>query len=314
MKKAWQLSAPKQAPSATDWVAVDIPSSGPQKEMARVIVVASVKGGEGKTSFLAQLGMVLAKKGYRPLGIDADPAGNLARWIGRDTVNDISEFANEKTRVNRENLEMMLVQHQKTGFKVLPSPLRGLHPVTWEMAEAAVRAYKPYYPLMLVDLAEGYTPVFEQLAKNYATDIFLVTSTDMTRVERTREMAAKMLERGIPRDKVHVVVNKVRKESDFHVVRASLSELGFSVYPVPFHPGLAEAGEVGLAPAITDPKSAYAKAFKKVLMDELRVKIGPSGQPSAKKRSKKAGEKRKSGFSLERWFPRFLTRKRGEEV
>ena len=74
MKKAWQPSAPKQAPSATDWAAVDIPSSEPQKEMARVIVVASGKGGEGKTSFLAQLGMVLGKEGYRPLGIDADPA------------------------------------------------------------------------------------------------------------------------------------------------------------------------------------------------------------------------------------------------
>lgn len=52
--------------------------------MARIITVANQKGGVGKTTTVANLGAVLAERGYRVLLLDFDPQAALTAWAGLD--------------------------------------------------------------------------------------------------------------------------------------------------------------------------------------------------------------------------------------
>lgn len=59
----------------------------------RVIAVANVKGGVGKTSITANLAVELAAGGYKVLVVDLDPQGNLRNILGYrdDAVDDAGE-------------------------------------------------------------------------------------------------------------------------------------------------------------------------------------------------------------------------------
>ena len=50
--------------------------------MCKVIAVANQKGGVGKTVTCVNLGIGLAREGYRVLIIDADPQGSLTISLG----------------------------------------------------------------------------------------------------------------------------------------------------------------------------------------------------------------------------------------
>ncbi len=52
--------------------------------MSRVIVVANQKGGVGKTTTVANLGVALASDGLRVLLVDMDPQGALSATFGQD--------------------------------------------------------------------------------------------------------------------------------------------------------------------------------------------------------------------------------------
>lgn len=48
---------------------------------ARIITIAQQKGGSGKTTLAANLGVMLARAGQRVAFLDTDPQGSLGRWF-----------------------------------------------------------------------------------------------------------------------------------------------------------------------------------------------------------------------------------------
>lgn len=50
--------------------------------MTRVVTIANLKGGTGKSTTVAHIGHALATRGYRVSMVDADPQASLVRWAG----------------------------------------------------------------------------------------------------------------------------------------------------------------------------------------------------------------------------------------
>lgn len=55
--------------------------------MAKIIAITNQKGGVGKTTTAAALIASLSERGYKILGVDLDPQGNLGFSLGVDIEN-----------------------------------------------------------------------------------------------------------------------------------------------------------------------------------------------------------------------------------
>lgn len=83
----------------------------------RIIAVSNQKGGVGKTTTTQALTAGLAEKGYRVLGIDLDPQGNLSAACGAENYNVPTVY--ELMKQDAEPQEV--IQHMKGGYDIIPS-------------------------------------------------------------------------------------------------------------------------------------------------------------------------------------------------
>ena len=79
----------------------------------RIIAVANQKGGVGKTTTSQALTAGLADKGYKVLGIDLDPQGNLSSACGSVNYNVPTIYELMKREVTAEET----IQHMNNTLK-----------------------------------------------------------------------------------------------------------------------------------------------------------------------------------------------------
>lgn len=129
--------------------------------MARVVAVANLKGGIGKTTTVVNVGAGLALKGARVLLVDTDAQGNLAMALGvhpRRTLYDVL--------VDGAPVERCIIE-ARSGLDLLPADatLLGAQPIIarrpdWSrVLSQALQPVAGAYDFVLIDSAGSLTPL-----------------------------------------------------------------------------------------------------------------------------------------------------------
>ena len=176
--------------------------------MGKIIAVVSGKGGTGKTSFTANVGLALAHMGYRTLCVDCDITLrnlDLALDLSDSAMMDFSDVA-----LGRCSLQEAVAKHRR-----YPK----LHLLTAPQADAALALTKrqlrrmmddihQQYDYCLVDAPAGLGLGF-RMATYCADSVIVVTTTDNSALRDAQHTVMELSR--FPRGTVHLVVGRVHK-------------------------------------------------------------------------------------------------------
>ena len=177
--------------------------------MGKIIAVVSGKGGTGKTSFTANVGLALAALGCHTLCLDCDiTLRNLDLALG---LSDRALMDFTDVIAGRCTLEDAVVQHPKyPKLHLLTAPLSARPvPIAPEQMKALLDRIRQTYDYCLIDAPAGLGMGFH-LASDYADRAVVVTNTDASSL-RDAQHTVMELDR-FPAGALHLVVNRVRKK------------------------------------------------------------------------------------------------------
>lgn len=177
--------------------------------MGKIIAVVSGKGGTGKTSFTANVGLALAALGCHTLCLDCDITLrnlDLALGLSDSALMDFSDVMS-----GRCTLEEAVVSHPKyPSLFLLAAPLVfGGFSVEPEQVTALMSQIRESFDYCLVDAPAGLGQGF-RMATQEADHVMVVTTTDVTAL-RDAQRTVMELDR-FPNGKVHLIVNRVAKK------------------------------------------------------------------------------------------------------
>lgn len=175
--------------------------------MSRVIVVTSGKGGVGKTTTTANLGMALAKRGRRVVVVDADfGLRNLDLLLGLE--NRIVYTAVE-VLAGECRLEQALVRDKRQNkLALLPaSQNRMKDAISPEQMKKLVAELVTKFQYVLVDSPAGIEQGF-QIAISAAREALIVTTPEISAV-RDADRVVGLLEANDVK-KIRLIVNRLR--------------------------------------------------------------------------------------------------------
>ncbi|MBD2099659.1 septum site-determining protein MinD [Leptolyngbya sp. FACHB-261] len=175
--------------------------------MGRVVVVTSGKGGVGKTTCTANLGMALARLGRKVVVLDADfGLRNLDLLLGLE--NRVVYTAMEVI-AGECRLEQALVRDKRqTNLALLAAPqTRNKSAVTSDQMRQLVEALSPKHDYVLVDCPAGIEQGFQNAIAG-AEEAIIVSTPEMAAV-RDADRVVGLLEANRI-GKMGLIVNRIR--------------------------------------------------------------------------------------------------------
>ncbi len=175
--------------------------------MTRIIVITSGKGGVGKTTVSANLGMALAKMGRQVALVDADfGLRNLDLLLGLE--NRIVYTAVEV--LAREcRLEQALVKDKRQPNLVLlpAAQTRAKESITPDQMKLLVNALAQRYQYVVIDSPAGIENGFKN-AIAPAKEALIVTTPEISAVRDADRVVGLLEAQGIKR--AHLIINRIR--------------------------------------------------------------------------------------------------------
>ncbi|MBI5680773.1 MAG: P-loop NTPase [Methanobacterium sp.] len=234
--------------------------------MARVIVVASGKGGVGKTTIAANLGIALSVHGEDVIVLDLDIAmANLELILGlEDKPVTLQEVLAGKDIIHNA------IYEGPGGVRIVPAGLSlfGLKDMKLERLEEVLEVLTEDIDILLID-APGGLERDALAALEVANELILVTTPEITSLSdalKTKIVAEKL---GI--DILGVVINKMRTDKAFLTTDEIEVILNLPVISViPDDPELNKASASGNSIFTRNPNSKTSK----ILMNLSATVIG----------------------------------------
>ena len=177
--------------------------------MGQIIAVISGKGGTGKTSFTANVGMALAQMGYSTLCLDCDIGLrnlDIALSMTDRAVMDFSDVI-----AHRCTLSEAVAPHPvQKNLYLLTAPSRisplAVDPAAFRVLLSHVREEFDY---CLIDAPAGLGSGF-RLATAGADRAVVITTTDASSLRDAQRTVMEL--HHMPRGKLHLVVNRCRRK------------------------------------------------------------------------------------------------------
>jgi ATP-binding protein involved in chromosome partitioning len=263
----------------------------PGRPLARaVIVVASGKGGVGKSTISLNLALALAQKGAAVGLLDADVYGpdiplmiNLTRTQHRRTW---SMYRNPRVRqVRLEPVERFGLKVMSAGFLIgedqsLSFPASSINFVLDQLAGDVEWGDLDY---LVIDLPPGTADVQQHISQTFrpSAALIVVGPQDAAHLD-AKKVIAMLREHGVPVlggvENMHALrCPHCHNDVDlFATVRESRSIWSAGIEKLaelPFEPALGQAAEQGRPLLIADPHGAQAQRFR-ALADRVAAQIG----------------------------------------
>jgi septum site-determining protein MinD len=149
--------------------------------MTRIIVVTSGKGGVGKTTCTANLGMALAQNGHRVAVVDADfGLRNLDLLLGLENriVYTALDVLAKECRLD----QALVKDKRQPNLALMPAAQnRSKESINPEQMQQLIEALKPNYDFVLVDCPAGIEMGFKN-AIAAANEAIIVTTPEISAV------------------------------------------------------------------------------------------------------------------------------------
>ena len=175
--------------------------------MSRVIVVTSGKGGVGKTTLTANIGIALSGFGHSVVMIDSDIGLNnldVVMGVENKVVYDFVDCIEGKCRVTQALIQNPILEN----LFVLPS-CRNVDKNRIEQADFArvVNALKEKFEYVLIDCPAGIGKGFS-LAVSCATEAIVVVTPHLSAVRDADRVVSLLHANGV--ESINIVVNRIR--------------------------------------------------------------------------------------------------------
>jgi len=180
--------------------------------MARIIVVTSGKGGVGKTTVTANLGVCLSELGSKVLLIDADTGlRNLDLMLGLENriVFNCFDFLDGKCTI-----EQTLVRDKQTDGDLLLLSLtktRDERSISEEEIKNIISQLSEKFDYILVDSPAGIEEGFK-IAIASATEALVVITPELASIRDADKVIGLLLSKGIEQKSINLIINRVRSE------------------------------------------------------------------------------------------------------
>ena len=171
--------------------------------MARRIVITSGKGGAGKTTVCANLGLALARRSARVLLVDLDLGLNnldVVMQIENKVVYDFVDVCEGRCRPS----QALIQNDEEPTLYVMPSCHSARRQITVDIANKAINKLADNFDYVLIDCPAGIDAGFRR-AVSCANEAIVVVTPHLSGVRDADKTI-----RQLPDMAVYVAVNRVR--------------------------------------------------------------------------------------------------------
>ena len=177
--------------------------------MKDIIVIASGKGGTGKSTVTVGLGSVLAREGHRVLLIDCDSGMrglDIMLGIAQNLVFDIADAVSGSCTV--ENT--VYPCPGKNGLFLMPAPLNAYDEIAPAVLGQLVEGVRDIFDYVIIDSPAGVGSGFEAAAFP-ANRALVVVNTEPTSIRGGQYVASKLRLCGL--EDIRLVINRFNKNT-----------------------------------------------------------------------------------------------------